>query len=164
MSRAGTGARAWLSRHRARIWEALAVLVATTLAAILITWPLASDIGGLIPGNAGGDQLGYLFDFWYFANYSLPLFSDHVQTVVGAPFGRVVPAVPTLTLATTLVPATLITSVFGAVVAYNVLTIAGLALTGASMYLLVRWMGLGIGPASWAGLAYMVLPYHLLAA
>ena len=155
---------AWTRAHRGLLIEVLLVLAAFTGLAVLITWPLATDIGGLIPGLPGGDQLGYLFDFWYFATYSLPLLADQVQDVVGAPFGRLVPAVPNLTLAATLVPATLLTKVFGAVVAYNVVTIAGLALTGAAMYLLVRWLGLGVGPAAWAGLAYTVIPYHLLAA
>lgn len=153
----------WLRARRALLVEIVLVLAGSTLLAVLITWPLASDIRGLMPGLPGGDQLGYLFDFWYLANHSLPIFVDHVQTLVGAPFGRVIPAAPNLTLAATLIPAAFLTKMFGGVVAYNLLVIGGLALTGASMYLLVRWLGLGIGPAAWAGLAYMVLPYHLLA-
>ena len=36
----------------------------------------------------------------------------------------------------------------------------GLALAGGSMYLLIRWLGLGVGAASWAGIAYEIFPYE----
>jgi hypothetical protein len=149
---------------RAVAIETLVVLVVTGVIAIIITWPVAANFGTIITGPPGNDQLGYQQEFWFAANHGLALFRDGFHTLWGAPFGGVVPALPNLTLAATLIPAAILTKLFGSIVAYNIMTLAGLALTGAAMYLLCRWIGLGIGPASWAGLAYMVMPYHLLAA
>lgn len=152
------------ARARAVALETVIVLAVAGLLAVLITWPVAANFGTIITGPPGNDQLGYQQEFWFAANHGLSLFRDGFQSLWGAPFGSTVPALPNLTLAVTLVPALVLTKLFGSIVAYNVLTLAGLALTGAAMYLLCRWIGLGIGPASWAGLAYMVMPYHLLAA
>lgn len=151
-------------RRSALALETAIVLAVSTLLAVIITWPVAGNVASTMVGPGGDDQLGYLQDFWYFANFGIPLFRDGVQSLVGAPFENPIPALPNLTLAVTLVPAALITKVFGGIVAYNVLTIAGLALTGATMYLACRWIGVGVAAASWGGVAYMVFPYHLLAA
>ncbi len=145
--------------------EGAVVLVAFGLLAVVITWPLARDFGTLItapfPGN---DQLGYLFDFRYAAEHGIPVIRDYVQEDVAVPYGRPASAAANLTLLGTLLPAVLITKVAGPIVAYNVVTLAGLALSGAAMYLLVRWAGLGRGPAAWAGLVFVAFPYHLFAA
>lgn len=133
--------------------------------AVIATWPVARDFGTFItaplPGN---DQLGYLFDFRYSAEHGIPVIRDYVQGEVAVPFGRPASAAANLTLIATIGPAALITKVAGPIVAYNVLTLAGLALSGAAMYLLVRWLGLGRGPAVWAGLVFVLFPYHLFAA
>ena len=41
------------------------------------------------------------------------------------------------------------------------IALAGLALSGAAMYLLVRYLGCGRLVASWAGLVYLAFPWHL---
>ncbi len=156
--------RGALGAVRANAFEIILVLLVAGLVATIVTWPVAADFTRIITGPSGNDQLGYQQEFWFAAHHGLSLFRDGYQTIYGAPFGGIVPALPNLTLAATLVPATILTTFFSSIVAYNVLTLAGLALSGASMYLLVRWLGLGIGPAAWGGLAYMVFPYHLLAA
>lgn len=146
------------------LMEAALVVVAFGLIAVLVTWPLAGNFDSRMLGPGGGDQLGYLFDFQNFANTGLPLVHDYVQENVYAPFGRPASALANLTLSAQLAPATLLTKAFGPIVAYNTLTLAGLALSGISMYGAVRWLGLGIGPASWAGLVYTLFPFHLHAA
>ncbi len=151
-------------RSRALAIESALVLAIAGLLAVIVTWPVAAHIGTAMVGPGGDDQLGYLQDFWYFANFGIPLLQDGWQSLVGAPFANPIPAMPNLTLAVTLVPAAVLTKAFGGVVAYNLLTLAGLALTGAAMYLLGRWVGLGLAASSWAGVAYMIFPYHLLAA
>jgi len=141
------------------------VLTSFYVLAVLVTWPLAQHFGTFItaplPGN---DQLGYLFDFRYAAENGLPVLRDYVQQDVAVPFGRPASAAANLTLLGTLLPAVLITHVAGPIVAYNIVNLSGLALSGASMYLLVRWLGLGRGPAFWAGWVYLAFPYHLFAA
>lgn len=151
-------------RTRALAFETIAVLAVAGLIAVIVTWPVAANFTTIITGPSGNDQLGYQQEFWFAANHGLALFRDGFQTLWGAPFGSAVPALPNLTLAATMVPAMILTKLFGSIVAYNILTLAGLALTGAAMYLLCRWIGLGVGPGAWAGVAYMVFPYHLLAA
>ena len=43
--------------------EVLVVLAATGLIAVILTWPLATDIGGLVPGGGpSSDVTGYLWD------------------------------------------------------------------------------------------------------
>ena len=49
----------------------------------------------------------------------------------------------------------------GAVAAYNLVLLAGYVLSGAAMYALVRYLGCGRLVASWAGLVYIVFPWHL---
>lgn len=141
------------------------MLVGFSLLTLLITWPLAQHFSTFItaplPGN---DQLGYLFDFRYAAENGLPVIRDYVQSDVAVPFGRPASAAANLTLLGTLLPAITITKIAGPIIAYNIVNLSGLALSGASMYLLVRWLGLGVLPAIWAGGVYLAFPYHLLAA
>jgi hypothetical protein len=147
-----------------RLLEAVAIIVLFAGVAVLATWPLAAHFQSRILGPGGGDQLGYLFDFRYAAENGLPLLRDYVQEYVHAPFGRPASATANLTLLTTLAPAVVISKAAGPIVAYNALTLAGLALSGIAMYALIRWLGLGWGPALWAGLGYTLFPYHLHAA
>src|SRR4029450_11036412 len=58
-------------------------------------------------------------------------------------------------------PAYLATKVVGPVAAYNLVLLAGYVLSGASMYLLGRYLGCGRAVAAWAGLAYIVFPSPL---
>jgi hypothetical protein len=83
---------------------------------------------------------------------------------VSAPFGRIYPASANTLFLVTLGPATLVAKVASPIAAYNVAVLSGLALTGASMYLLVRWLGLGMAPALWAGLSFVLFPYELVRA
>jgi hypothetical protein len=150
---------------RATAIEALIVVVGFGALAIIATWPVSRDFSSWITAPVpGNDQLGYLFDFRYAAEHGLPVIRDYIQTDVAVPFGRPASAAANLTLLGTLLPAVLITKLAGAIAAYNVMTLTGLSLSGAAMYLLVRWLGLGRGPAVWAGAVFVLFPYHLFAA
>ncbi len=143
--------------------EVVAVLCAAGLVAVVITWPLAANFDTyIVGGGAAGDNTGYLWDIWSSARYGLDLWGGGLQGHVGLPFGRTVIGGASLLLATYTVPASILASFLPTVVAYNVMVLAGMALSGASMYLLVRWLGLGILPAAWAGLAFQVFPYETL--
>src|SRR5439155_26948553 len=58
-------------------------------------------------------------------------------------------------------PGYLATRLFGAVAAHNLVLYSGYVLSGASMYLLVRYLGCVRLVAVWAGLVYIVFPWHL---
>jgi hypothetical protein len=143
--------------------EACAVLAGFTLLAVLMTWPLARHFGSQIPGaGSGGDASGYVWDLWFNATHGLRLFGVSVQDVVSAPFGRELPGSANATLLTTVGPAWVIAKVFSPIAAYNSMMIAGLALSGSSMYLCVRWLRLGVGPAIWAGVSFVLFPQEIL--
>ena len=141
------------------------MLLGAVLIACAITWPIAVDARSIITaGQFGGDPVGYLWDLWNNANHGLSLFGDRLQSDVAAPFGRPVSSTANSTLLVSVLPGWLIAKAASPIVAYNVMLIAAIALSGASMYLLVRWLGLGRTAAAWAGGAYMLLPYELVRA
>ena len=57
-------------------------------------------------------------------------------------------------------PAYLATKLFGAVAAYNLVTLAGYILSGASMYLLVRYLRCSRLVAAWAAVVFIIFPWH----
>ena len=143
--------------------EVLVVLAATGLIAVILTWPLATDIGGLVPGGGpSSDVTGYLWDVWNNRTNGLDLWGASIQESLGFPFGRPGVGGANLTLLVFTGPTWLLTSVVSATVAMNIVTLAGIALSGAAMYLLIRWLGLGRGPAAWAAVAYELSPYMFL--
>jgi hypothetical protein len=145
--------------------EAVLVLGGFGLLAVVISWPTAIHFDTFITGGGnGGDPSGYVWDLWYNANHGLRFWGSTVQEVVSAPFGRVSPSSVNVTLLATVGPGWVVAKLFGPVAAYNVVALSGLALSASSMYLLVRWLGLGIAPAIWAGAAFMVFPYEQLRA
>ena len=157
-------ASAWLGMLRAVPWrEGLLVLAGFGLMSIVISWPLLTDFGSAITGGGGGgDPSGYVWDLWYNAEHGLGFWGTTTQELVSAPFGRVSPSAVNVTLLVTVGPGWVIASLFGPVVAYNTLALAGLTLSASAMYLLIRWLGLGVAPAIWAGAAFMIFPYEQL--
>ncbi len=155
---------AWVATVRTVPWvEVLLVLAGFALMSILISWPLVLDFTTAITGGGGGgDPSGYAWDLWYNANHGLSFWGTTTQEVVSAPFGRVSPSAVNVTLLATVGPGWVLASLFGQVVAYNVLALMGLTLSASSMYLLVRWLALGVAPAVWAGAAFMIFPYEQL--
>ncbi len=142
--------------------EVLIVLAVTGLIAVILTWPLAANFGTIIAGGgSAGDNTGYLWDMWSNSRYGLDLWGTGLQTHVGVPFGRTIIGGANLLLFFYVGPAWALASIFPTIVAYNIITLTGLALAGSSMYLLIRWLGLGVGAASWAGLAFEIFPYEL---
>ena len=57
-------------------------------------------------------------------------------------------------------PAYLASKVFGAVAAYNLVTLAGYILSGVSMYLLVRYLHCSRLVAVWAAAVFVIFPWH----
>ncbi|MGD9696618.1 MAG: hypothetical protein AB7V42_13295 [Thermoleophilia bacterium] len=140
------------------------MLVGFGLLAVLVTWPTATDFASRVPGAGAGDASGYLWDLAYNQKHGLHLWGTILQSDVSAPFGRVLPGSVNATLFTTLGPAWVLSELFSPIVAYNTMNLAGLALSGSAMYLAVRWLRLGVGPAIWAGVSLVLLPNELVRA
>lgn len=153
------------SLARAPWWEIGAVLGGYLLMVVVISWPLAANFGTHIAGGgAGGDQSGYLWDFWNISTHGLSLWGTDLQESISAPFGRESPGSVNVTLFTTLGPAWVVSTIWSPIVAYNVTVFLALTLSAAAMYLLVRWVGAGRWIAAWAGMAFMLFPYEQIRA
>ncbi len=155
-----------MTRRQSIAVETVAVLVATGLIAVLITWPLALRFGTDILGGNGtpSDSMGYWWDVWNNHRNGLDLWGVGVQNQIGVPFGRPIVGSGNLLLLVFTGPAWVISSFASAAFTINTLALAGLALSGAAMYLLVRWLGYGRGVAAWAALAFELAPYEMFRA
>jgi len=141
------------------------VLAGFALLAVVMTWPVVRHIDTRIVGaGGGGDASGYVWDFWFNARYGLRLWGVSLQESVSAPFGRTLPGSVNATLLATVGPAWVVAKIASPIVAYNVVLLTGLTLTGASMYGLIRWLGLGVAPAAWAGLSFVIFPQEIIRA
>ena len=131
---------------RAGAREGAVVVAAFSVLALVLTWPLAARFATQITSDGvGWDPAGYTWDFWDNAEHGLRLWGSGTREFISAPFGVPLPASANATLLVTLGPGLLVTWLAGPVVAYNVTVLSGLVLSSAAMYLLVRWLGLGIG-------------------
>jgi hypothetical protein len=150
--------------RRDQLVEALAVLVFFVLVTGLVCWPVPVELGsaviGSVPGDAGGtvwwlDALqttGYhLFGTTTFHDIAVPRGYDQANSLN---LQSLLPYYPTY----------LATKVVGEVAAYNLCVLSGLALSGVSMYVLARRIGAVPAVASWAGLAWLLFPWHVMRA
>ena len=161
-------ARTWPARMRAAVLssrapllEALLVLVAATGLCIGLTWPLVAHLGTQTLG-AGGDVSGTIAGFWQQAHalgYHVTG-TTHVA-ITGAPYGWEQGNGVNIQSSFVYYPAYLLTKLWGEIVAYNLVATAGLVLSGAAMYWLVRRLVRSRLIAAWAGLVFMVFPWHL---
>jgi O-antigen/teichoic acid export membrane protein len=148
-------------RFRDLVKEGLVVVAAATLFVVVLFWPLVNELGSTVVGD-GSDASGKIAELWrmkYEGGYHLFGQTHHVLT--GAPFGWDEGNGLNIQLLIAYYPAYLLTKVVGPVSAYNLVLLAGYVLSGASMYLLVRYLGCARAIAAWAGLAYIVFPSHL---
>lgn len=166
VARGRAAGRDWASVLRSRAFgETVVVLGGFLLLSILMTWPLVRHFDTRILGaGGGGDASGYVWDFWFNGTYGLRLWGVSIQESVSAPFGRELPGSVNATLLVTVGPAWILTKLFSPIVAYNGVLLMGLTLSGSSMYLLVRWLRLGVGPALWAGVSFVLFPQEIIRA
>jgi len=143
--------------------EGLLVLLVGTALVCALFWPLVVALGSTAVGDPGSDSAGGIWSFWrqqHEGGYHV-LGSTH-HTLTGAPFGWDDKGNGyNLQLLLPYYPAYLATKVVGAVAAYNLVLLSGYVLSGASMYLLARYLGCVRLVAAWAGLVYVVFPWHL---
>jgi len=151
----------WRPTARRVAGEGLVVLAGATVLVAILFWPLVSSLGSTVVGN-GSDAAGTMTWLWWLVHESgYHLFGTTHHTFTGAPFGWDAGNGLNLQLLLPYYPAYLLTKVVGPVAAYNVVLLAGYVLSGASMYLLARYLGCARAVAAWAGLVYVVFPWHL---
>jgi O-antigen/teichoic acid export membrane protein len=141
--------------------EALLVLLGTTAVVTVLFWPIVSGIGSTVI-SPGSDALGGVWFFWRLEQEGgYHLFGETHHTLTGAPFGWDEGNGLNLQWLLPYYPAYLVAKVVGSVAAYNLVVLTGYVFSGAAMYALVRYLGCGRLVAAWAGVAFIVFPWHL---
>jgi hypothetical protein len=151
-----------VSRRQRIALEAAVVLLVTTAFVCLIFWRLAIALGTTLlePSSDAPGTIGWLYALQHEGGYHL--FGTTHHTLTGAPFGWDESNGLNLQWLVPYYPAYLLTKLIGPLGAHNVVLLSGYALSGAAMYLLVRYLGCGRLVAAWAGLVYIVFPWHLM--
>ncbi len=154
--------RAFDDRVRRVVREGVLVLLGATAFVALLFWPLVVHLRSTVVGR-GSDASGAIWDFWLMQHESgFHVFGITHHTLVGAPFGWDDGNGLNLQALLSYYPAYLLTKVVGEVAAYNLVLLSGYVLSGAAMYLLVRYLGCTRLVAAWAGMVYVVFPWHLV--
>jgi hypothetical protein len=149
--------------RRARIaTEAVVVLAAATGFVCALFWRMVTALDSTLvePATDVPGTIGWLYRLQHEGGYHL--FGTTHHTLTGAPFGWDKTNGLNIQWLIPYYPAYLLTKVAGPVGAYNIVLLAGYVLSGAAMYLLVRYLGCGRLAAAWAGLVYIVFPWHLM--
>ena len=161
----GAIARRWLAVAtglRASVFEASIVLASFSALAVAITWPLAAHLNSRLPGVYPNDGLGTASWFWQLQHeggYHFLGTTHH--TLTGAPLGWDQGNALNFQWLWPYYPAYLLSTAVGAVAALNVVTFTGFAFSGGAMYLLIRKLGCGRVAAWWAGVVWVVFPWHM---
>ena len=151
----------WRPTARLVAREGVLVLGLATLLVVVLFWPLVTGLGSTVVGS-GSDASGMMAAFWWMTQEGgYHLFGTTHHFLTGAPFGWDEGNGLNLQLLLPYYPAYLLTKVVGPVAAYNLVLLAGYVLSGASMYFLARYLGCARAVAAWAGLVYVVFPWHL---
>jgi O-antigen/teichoic acid export membrane protein len=149
-------------RAGALLPETAAVLAGATAVVCALFWPVVRHLGSTIVGNYGGDATGSVAWFWQARHESgFHLLGSTHHTLTGAPFGWSETNALQLQVLWPYYGTYLLSKVVGDVAAWNLTLLAGYILSGATMYLLVRYLGARRLVAIWAGLACIVFPWHL---
>ncbi len=153
---AGTGVRF----RRVTVETALALL-GSTLFVCALMWPVVAHLGSTIIGSPGSDSTGSVSFLWTLQHESgYHIFGNTHHTLSGAPFGWDEGNGLNIQWFLPYYPAYLATKLFGAVAAYNLITLAGYILSGASMYLLTRYLRCSRLVAVWAAGVFIIFPWH----
>jgi hypothetical protein len=141
--------------------EAAGALAFFTAAAVAVTWPIARSLGGLVLGVVDSDSATMIWWLDRLQETGFHVVGTTHLADVAAPFGADMSNALNIQWAWPFLPAHLITSWHGPVVAYNVTLLTGLAFSGAATYALARALGACRLVAGWAGLVYLVFPWHV---
>jgi O-antigen/teichoic acid export membrane protein len=150
-----------LARARRLTVETGLVLLGATLFVSALMWPVVRHFSSTIIGSPGSDSTGSVSFLWTLQHESgYHLLGNTHHTLSGAPFGWDQGNGLNIQWSLPYYPAYLATKLFGPVAAYNLVTLAGYVLSGASMYLLVRYLRCSRLVAVWAAVAFIIFPWH----
>ena len=136
-------------------------LAAYVVAALWATWPLARGLGGTTYGGPG-DGWAMIWQTWERERNGVGYFRPEAYPDLAWPFETVTSTATFLSTAAVELPnVALLRLGAGDVAAYNLIVLAGLVLSSIAMYGAVRRLGGAPGVAFWAGLAFMLVPWHL---
>jgi hypothetical protein len=137
------------------------VLFGLTLLVCVLMWPVVAHLSSTISGSLGSDSTGSVAFLWTLQHEGgYHIFGTAHHTLSGAPFGWDESNGLNVQWFLPYYPAYLLTTLFGAVAAYNLITLAGYILSGASMYLLTRYLGCARLVAAWAAVVFVIFPWH----
>ncbi|MBA2567924.1 MAG: hypothetical protein H0V11_01110 [Actinobacteria bacterium] len=149
-----------MSRSRQAI-EYVAAFAAALAVSVYVTWPLTMHLGDRIYGLPG-DSTGTIAFLWLLdEKIGYPVVGETHMTLTGTPFGWDFANAINAQWALVFAPGWLLTKLVGEIPAYDLLVIGGLAASGFAMYWLIRRLGASILVAAWAGLVYLIFPWHL---
>jgi hypothetical protein len=142
--------------------EAVVVLLAATAFVCALFWRMVTTLDSTLlePSSDVPGTIGWLYALQHEGGYHL--FGTTHHTLTGAPFGWNETNGLNIQWVIPYYPAYLLTKAAGPVGAYNIVLLAGYLFSGAAMYLLVRYLGCARLVAAWAGLVYIVFPWHLM--
>jgi O-antigen/teichoic acid export membrane protein len=138
------------------------VLLGSTVLVCALFWPIVSHLGSTIIGSRGSDATASVAWFWtarHESGFHLLGLTHH--TLTGAPIGWDQTNALNIQVFLPDYPTYLIAHVVGDVAAFNLVTLAGYVLSGAAMYLLVRYLGAGKLIAAWAAFVFILFPWHV---
>ena len=149
-------------RARSIVREGAVVLLGATAFVCVLFWPLVIHLGSTVVGP-GSDAVGAMGTFWRMQHEGgFHVFGVTHHTLTGAPFGWDEGNGLNLQAVLAYYPAYLLTKFVGPVAAYNLVLLSGYVLSGASMYLLARYLGCTRLVSTWAGMVFVVFPWHLV--
>lgn len=155
--------RAWTTgaARRVRVVEVVLTLAGFTALAVALTWPLTPNLGSAIFGMQG-DSFGAIHWLWSLPTEGgLRLTGASPVDLTGYPFGWLRGNGVNAQWLLVYGPAYFLSSLFGPIVAYNLVIISGLALSGGAMYWLARYIGTSRMVAAWAGIVFTMFPWHM---
>jgi hypothetical protein len=149
-------------RSRDVLKEGLVVLSAAAAFVVILFWPLVIHIGSTVVGP-GSDATAAMWTLWRMEQEGgYHVFGMTHHTLTGAPFGWDEGNGLNLQALLAYYPAYLAAKAVGPVAAYNLVLLSGYVLSGASMYLLTRYLGCSRLISAWAGMVFIVFPWHLV--
>lgn len=126
-----------------------------------MTWPVARNLGSTVLGVPDSDSAATIWWLDAVQAHGYRLTGSTVFDEVAVPFGHEQANALNVQWLWPLLPAFIWTKIVGAVAAYNVTLLTGFAFSGAAMYVFARRLGAAAAVAAWAGLAYLVFPWHV---
>jgi hypothetical protein len=131
--------------------------------ACVLSYPLVLNIGSHVPGEGAGDNIGFVWNVWWFRLVRAQGLAPFECSYLFAPFGTSL-VLHTLTPLQSYVGATALSGL-PIIVAHNVILLVGLAANGVAAYALAHYQVRQVMPAVLAGVLFAGSSYitlHLL--